>query len=47
MEELKTQLAKAKAEGVAVRGLAVINPGNPTGQTLSEDNMKDIVQVSK
>ena len=44
-EELKRQLATAKADGIAVRGLAVINPGNPTGQTLSEENMKAIVQL--
>ena len=28
-----------------MRGLAVINPGNPTGQTLSEANMREVVQL--
>jgi len=44
VEELKAQLATARAEGVTVRGLVVINPGNPTGQTLTEANMAEIVQ---
>ena len=26
-----------------IRALVVINPGNPTGQVLDEQNMKDIV----
>ena len=29
--------------GVLPRGLVVINPGNPTGQCLSEENMEEIV----
>jgi len=43
--ELKTQLVAARTAGSTVRGLVVINPGNPTGQTLSEDNMKEVVQL--
>jgi alanine transaminase len=43
--ELKSQLAAARANGVAVRGLVVINPGNPTGQTLSEANMREVVAI--
>mmetsp|Transcript_19821 Transcript_19821/g.57879 ORF Transcript_19821/g.57879 Transcript_19821/m.57879 type:complete len:537 (-) Transcript_19821:22-1632(-) len=42
--ELEAQLAKARSAGTAVRGLVVINPGNPTGQTLSEENMMDVVR---
>ena len=42
---IKKELAAARAEGVCVRGLAVINPGNPTGQTLSEANMREVVQL--
>lgn len=30
--ELKQQLETAKSKGISVRALAVINPGNPTGQ---------------
>lgn len=43
--ELAKQLKDARAQGVAVRALVVINPGNPTGQTLSEANMRDVVEL--
>ena len=32
MSELVGSLARARSEGITVRGMAVINPGNPTGQ---------------
>ncbi|CAL5229017.1 g12261 [Coccomyxa viridis] len=41
---VKRQVAQARSEGIAVRGLVFINPGNPTGQCLSYDNLKDIIQ---
>lgn len=28
-----------------MRGLVFINPGNPTGQCLTEDNLKDLVRA--
>lgn len=33
-EELESRLADAKAKGIKVKALALINPGNPTGQVL-------------
>jgi aspartate/methionine/tyrosine aminotransferase len=42
VDELKSQLSQARSKGVAVRGLVVINPGNPTGQTLTLENMKQV-----
>eukprot|EP00747_Dinoflagellata_sp_TGD_P103429 gnl/TRDRNA2_/TRDRNA2_168957_c1_seq1.p1 gnl/TRDRNA2_/TRDRNA2_168957_c1~~gnl/TRDRNA2_/TRDRNA2_168957_c1_seq1.p1 ORF type:complete len:538 (+),score=101.63 gnl/TRDRNA2_/TRDRNA2_168957_c1_seq1:1-1614(+) len=42
--ELRRALRKAKADGVNTRALVVINPGNPTGQCLDVETMKDIVQ---
>ncbi|KAI8608489.1 pyridoxal phosphate-dependent transferase [Chytriomyces sp. MP71] len=45
--ELAKSLAKARAEGVEVRALCIINPGNPTGQTLSWENMHEIVEWCK
>ncbi|KAK4256428.1 hypothetical protein QN277_009295 [Acacia crassicarpa] len=45
--ELKNQLEIAKSKGINVRALAVINPGNPTGQVLSEENQRDIVKFCK
>ena len=32
VSELKKQLDAAKSNGITVRALVVINPGNPTGQ---------------
>lgn len=42
--DLDSQLRAAKESGVEVRALVVINPGNPTGQLLDEDNMRDIAR---
>lgn len=43
-EELETRLAAAKADGIKVRALVVINPGNPTGQVLSRSNLEAVVR---
>eukprot|EP00941_MAST-03F_sp_MAST-3F-sp1_P000346 g346.t1 len=44
VEELRRSLHQARNKDIEVRGLVVINPGNPTGQTLTESNMEDIVK---
>lgn len=44
VSELQRSLKEAKNSGVDVRALCVINPGNPTGNCLSKDNMKDVVR---
>eukprot|EP00123_Amoebidium_parasiticum_P010659 comp20238_c0_seq1/m.25246 comp20238_c0_seq1/g.25246 ORF comp20238_c0_seq1/g.25246 comp20238_c0_seq1/m.25246 type:complete len:509 (-) comp20238_c0_seq1:385-1911(-) len=41
--ELERALNAATALGVDTRALVVINPGNPTGSCLSEDNIKEII----
>ena len=41
---LSEALSAAKGKGIAVRALVFINPGNPTGQCLSEDNLRDLVR---
>ncbi len=38
---------QARSEGKSVRGLVVINPGNPTGQILSYENQVDVVKFCK
>ncbi|KAJ3416373.1 hypothetical protein HDV05_001941 [Chytridiales sp. JEL 0842] len=43
LPELERTLHEARNAGTEVRALCVINPGNPTGQTLSEANMREIV----
>ncbi|GAA0140252.1 transaminase [Lithospermum erythrorhizon] len=47
VSELKNQLEKARSQGTNVRALVVINPGNPTGQVLSEENQREIVEFCK
>ncbi|KAJ3348552.1 hypothetical protein HDU83_001234 [Entophlyctis luteolus] len=46
-DELVKSIKKAKNEGIEVRAMCVINPGNPTGQCLGWDNMVDIVKFCK
>ena len=43
VEELERSLSEAKANGINVVALVLINPGNPTGQVLSGREVKDIV----
>ncbi|CAA7395590.1 unnamed protein product [Spirodela intermedia] len=47
LSEVKKQLEDARSKGVTVRALVVINPGNPTGQVLAEDNQREIVDFCK
>ncbi|XP_024971188.1 alanine aminotransferase 2-like [Cynara cardunculus var. scolymus] len=47
ISELKKQLDAAKQKGITVRALVAINPGNPTGQVLAEDNQRQIVDFCK
>ncbi|GAB2250022.1 hypothetical protein Droror1_Dr00013381 [Drosera rotundifolia] len=47
VSEVKRQLEEARSKGITVRALVVINPGNPTGQVLGEENQKQIVEFCK
>ncbi|XP_057454995.1 alanine aminotransferase 2, mitochondrial-like [Lotus japonicus] len=47
ISELQKQLGAARSKGINVRVLVVINPGNPTGQVLYEENQRDIVKFCK
>jgi aspartate/methionine/tyrosine aminotransferase len=44
IQELNSAVTKAKMKGINVRSIVVINPGNPTGQCLEVDNMKEIIK---
>ena len=44
---LEASLGKAKAEGIMVKAICVINPGNPTGAVLDEDNIAMIIDFAK
>ncbi|KAF7728527.1 hypothetical protein EC973_005931 [Apophysomyces ossiformis] len=41
--DLKRSVDSSRAKGVDVRALVIINPGNPTGQCLTEENMRQII----
>lgn len=43
MGELARALQEARAGGVDVRALVLINPGNPTGNCLSSDLLREVV----
>ncbi|KAF3322902.1 alanine aminotransferase 2 [Carex littledalei] len=47
ISELKKQLENARSKGIIVRALVVINPGNPTGQVLTEENQQQIAEFCK
>jgi glutamate--glyoxylate aminotransferase len=42
--ELQKTVDDAKAAGRHVRGLVFINPGNPTGQCLTQANLEDLIK---
>ncbi|CAH1439925.1 unnamed protein product [Lactuca virosa] len=47
VSELKKQLEVARQKGITVRALVAINPGNPTGLVLAEENQRQIVEIFK
>ena len=44
---LEQSLAEAKAQGTRVKAICVINPGNPTGAVLDEDNIGMILEFAQ
>jgi len=46
VEELKRSYDQSKAEGVDVKAIVIINPGNPTGQILDFDVMEKILKFA-
>jgi alanine transaminase len=43
---MRAQHAAAKKNGTNVRAIVVINPGNPTGQVLSYENVAEILKFA-
>jgi len=39
----RQSVAAARSKGITVRAMVIINPGNPTGQCLSEANLREIL----
>ncbi|KAK1948044.1 Alanine aminotransferase 2 [Phytophthora citrophthora] len=47
VKELARAVKEARDAGKTVRAMAVINPGNPTGQCLSVENIEEIIKFCK
>lgn len=46
VEVIRSALEKAKSEGIDTRAIVVINPGNPTGASLSRKDITDVLKVA-
>lgn len=46
LETIKDAHAKAKAAGTDVRAIVIINPGNPTGASLSEEEIQAVLKFA-
>jgi aspartate/methionine/tyrosine aminotransferase len=44
---LESSLADAERQGVKVRAICVINPGNPTGSVMDRDNVAMVIRFAK
>ncbi|SCZ97369.1 BZ3500_MvSof-1268-A1-R1_Chr4-2g07168 [Microbotryum saponariae] len=45
MDDVRNNVQKAREDGTVLKAMVVINPGNPTGNCLSRENMNDILKV--
>ncbi|KAM0723524.1 hypothetical protein Q7P37_000511 [Cladosporium fusiforme] len=43
---IREALRKAQAEGIDVRAVAVINPGNPTGASLKAESVQSVIELA-
>lgn len=46
LAEIKSGYEKAIDSGIDVRAIAIINPGNPTGASLSEEDVKAVIKFA-
>lgn len=46
ISHLEEQYKAYSDKGLNIKGVAVLNPGNPTGQVLTKDNLKDILSFA-
>lgn len=46
LSEIKTAYTKARDEGIDVRAIVIINPGNPTGASLPEEDIKQVIDFA-
>ncbi|KAI9782884.1 MAG: hypothetical protein M1816_001665 [Peltula sp. TS41687] len=46
IESISSALEKAKSDGTDVRAIVIINPGNPTGASLSEKDVRNVIEFA-
>lgn len=46
IEELRRAVNEARDDGKLIRGLVFINPGNPTGQCLTTENLQELIKFA-
>jgi alanine transaminase len=46
LDAIKSALSKAKSDGIDVRAIAVINPGNPTGASLPLADIESVLKIA-
>lgn len=46
VDEISQIVNKAKLEGIDLKTIVVINPGNPTGTVLPEENIRGIIDIA-
>ncbi|EMF16555.1 PLP-dependent transferase [Sphaerulina musiva SO2202] len=46
VDGMRSALKEARKNGIDVRAVVVINPGNPTGGSLDADNIKSVLQLA-
>jgi len=47
VSELEDSIGKAQRDGINVKAIVVINPGNPTGAILDEKSIKDVIDFAE
>jgi glutamate--glyoxylate aminotransferase len=45
--KLRDSIRTARSNGITVRALVLINPGNPTGQCLSDDQLRQVLDICR
>ena len=46
VHEIRNAIQKARSEGTDVRSIVIINPGNPTGASLSVSDIKGVLEIA-
>jgi len=47
IKETRRAVAEAKQKGIAAKAIVFINPGNPTGNVMSDDDIRSAIELAK